>query len=481
MKKMIKYGLIFVEILCVNEIGWGMNPNFCLPTNEQNNGQKKEPVMELPPLPNMHQKGKNAASPSKISICSHRNKPISLAFSDSSKNTSSLSHSKSSKEAPSLTSSKEPGLGFPKTKSLQTKEWQDILINGLDPFEKFEDSLNSLDTIPTSSSSSAEASDVTQYLPKSSVIEIDLEKRMVYIRVSSENMHSVFYPIFYRALFFQGTITKVEIERVLEDREYVHNLIKNVDVDWFIKAEDSAPIKVVMYDQAARDEYFSFSDKFSRELTKIKQYKKQHKGTTPKIPASKSLPSLENSSNVLPLMSSNSSEVLSSGRRVIFCENTTNENSNINVHSIDAVQPISELSDSTVEADSGNCPQQEEISYTNTDNPFVKFNEEKQIVLIQKLPSYKRYVFCPDLEEMPVFKLHKLIHLGIIQHFEIACEQLSMFSLPDNVYDLIIPGWEIDFCGISPIRVVPELKISPKSNAGQRKKISLSIKNLNQS
>lgn len=244
--------------------------------------------------------------------------------------------------------------------------------------------------------------------PTEQFVQIDEKNKCVHIDTSHKDENSLFHSMLYRASLFRFTITEMEIL----DSFGLNNWTKAVKPGWIIHAKDGTTITVI---EATEAQNRWRQSKLPGLVQIVSEYKYprnlKKKVGEKRAKLRESLPRQCPSPNCK------------------FCPRRR--------------------SDAEIQTANGN---QEEITYEGTNCEYVKFNREKRIIRIEKLPNYNR--FNPTPMDMVVRALYGLINLGIKHRFRLDAEKVQKSPLPSILERLIGEGWTIDFDGVQTINVI---------------------------
>lgn len=325
-------------------------------------------------------------------------------------NFSNLSKTNSTTSLPSLS---EKSGRIPKMKSFTPEEWSNLEKGGdLSLFTQENEQSSSSDEVYDDPihpySDEAHDDPIRLEDPTEKFVQIDEKNKCVHIDTSHKDENSLFYSMLYQASLFRFTITEMEIL----DSFGLNNWTKAVKPGWIIHAKDGTTITVI---EATEAQNRWRQSKLPGLVQIVSEYKYprnlKKKVGEKRAKLRESLPRQCPSPN---------------------CEFCPRRRSNAEIQTAN-----------------GN---QEEITYEGTNCEYVKFNREKRIIRIEKLPNYNR--FNPTPKDKIVYNLYRLIKLGVSQCFRLDAEQVQKSSLPSILERSIDEGWIIDFDGVQTVNVI---------------------------
>lgn len=313
-------------------------------------------------------------------------------------NFSNLPKTNSTTSLPSLS---EKSGRIPKMKSFTPEEWSNLgKVTDLSLFTQENEQSSSSDEVyddPTRPEDPTEQS-----------VQIDEKNKCVHIDTSHKDENSLFYSMLYRASLFRFTITEMEIL----DSFGLNNWTKAVKPGWTIHVKDGTTITVIGATEAQNRWRQSKLPGLVQIVSEYKYPRNLKKKVGEKrAKLRESLPRQCPSPNYI-------------------------------------FRPI-RYPDAEIQTANSN---QEETTYEGTNCEYVKFNREKRIIRIEKLPNYNR--FNPTPKDKIVYNLYSLIRLGVLQRFRLDAEQVQKSSLPSILERSIDEGWIIDFDGVQTINVI---------------------------
>lgn len=325
-------------------------------------------------------------------------------------NFSNLPKTNSTTSLPSLS---EKSGRIPKMKSFTPEEWSNLgKVTDLSLFTQENEQSSSSDEVYEDPirpySDEARDDPICLEDPAEKFVQIDKKNKCVHIDTSHKDEKSSFYQMLHRASLFRFTITEMEIL----DSFGLNNWIKAVKPGWTIHAKDGTTITVIGATEAQNRWRQSKLPGLVQTVSRYKyprNLKKKIGEERAKLP--ESLPCQCPSPNYI-------------------------------------FRPIC-YPDAEIQTANAN---QEETTYEGTNCEYVKFNREKRIIRIEKLPNYNH--FDPTPKDKIVYNLYRLIRLGVLQRFRLDAEQVQKSSLPSILERSIDEGWIIDFDGVQTISII---------------------------